>query len=172
MAGYAVLLGDVFQEFAGDDGLPRVFVAPEQSRFPPAFDDVPGEDDIGLVTVEKNPFVAVVFHGDADAVSVGIARHGEVGIYFARFVECHFKGGGLFGVGGCHGREVAVGHHLLRHGGDVGESPVAQGVGHQFVGGAVQGGEYDFQVMLAADGVRGEHERLDDVEVFFIEFLA
>ena len=139
-AGDAVGLGHGTGHVGGDDRLQkhRLF-----RHFPGAAqrtDQIIQQQHAGLVAGDGHELSGMVADHDAHAVTVGIGAQNKVGADLVRQFDGQIKALGILGIGGGHGGEVAVQHHLLLHAVQVLDAQTPQGFRHQLPAAAVERG--------------------------------
>ena len=130
------------------------------------------EHDVGLVTVNDDPFALVVAADDRNTVRIRVGSDNEVGAQFG--TEFHTEGHSLrvLGVRRNDSREVTVDHHLLGHYVDVLESPAAETHRHDLTSGTVHRGVNDIEVFLTQDGVLVDHNALNRHHVVVVHLTT
>ena len=140
VAGDAVGLGHLPGHLGGDDGLEQHGLFRHGAGPAHGADQVVRQQHAGLVAGDGDEGAVVCPDHDAHTVAVGVGAQDEVGAHLVGQLDGQIEALGILRVGGDHGGEVAVQHHLLFHAVEVLHAQLTEGLGHQLVAAAVEGG--------------------------------
>ena len=121
-----MLFSDLANHFRGDNRLHDEICRLEQALSLAVGDDIPQEDQTGLVAIDEHPFALIVLARHADTVSIGVRSHENISVELFSVTQSERQRLGELWVWTVDGWEVAVLDHLLRNAVYIVKAPISQ----------------------------------------------
>ena len=121
-----MLFCDLANHLCGDDRLHDEVRRLEQALSLAVGDDIPQEDQTGLVTIDEHPLTLIVLASHTDAVCIRVRSHEDVCVELLSVAQSERQSLGKLRVRTVDCWEVTVLDHLLRNAVYIVEAPISQ----------------------------------------------
>ena len=118
-----VFVGDLLDDLGRYDGLHDEVGRLHLPHSLTVGDDIPQEDQTGLVAVDQHPFALAVLAGHADTVCIRVGSHQNISVKCLRITQSEGQCLRNLRIRTVDGREVSILHHLLLHTVDIVKTP-------------------------------------------------
>ena len=167
-----MLFSDLANHFRGDNRLHDEICRLEQALSLAVGDDIPQEDQTGLVAIDEHPFALIVLARHADTVSIGVRSHEDVSVELLSVAQSERQSLGKLRVRTVNSGEVAILDHLLRNAVYIVEAPISQRTRNHHATGTVERSVDDLQIVLATDHLTVDRDRADLTQIRLVDVFA
>ena len=147
-------LGHLAGHLGGDNGFQHHGVFRQLAAALHGPVQVIAQQHAGLVAADRLELALLVADHDAHTVAVRVGAYDEVGLHLVGQRNSQIEALGVLRIGRHHRGEITVNDHLLRHAVQMLDAQTGQGLRHQLVAAAVEGGIHHLEgIRHPGDGI-------------------